>query len=174
MTDSDEGSAIVNKIHSRLTRIVVTGVFAIVAVGAATALFLGVQDRAAAQAAGDVLSLRGQTGIPDTNVVPPLEGQDTREGSFERAYRQQPPLIPHSIEGYEITRDFNQCVLCHDWPYNADQGAPKISETHYVSRDGTALDQLSPNRWFCTQCHVPQSNAKTIVNNDFKSALDVQ
>ncbi len=87
---------------------------------------------------------------------------------------QQPPLIPHSVEGYEITRDLNQCVQCHDWPFNVDQGAPKISETHSVNREGVALDRVSSNCWFCTQCHVPQSNAKTLVNNDFKSALDVE
>jgi len=173
VTDPDEGSAIVNKIHSKLSKFAVNAALVIIVAGGALVLSLSPKDHAAAQAAGDVLSLRGQAAIPDTNVVPQLESQDTREGSFERAYRQQPPLIPHSIEGYDITRDFNQCVQCHDWPFNVDQGAPKISETHYVDREGVALDHVSSNRWFCTQCHVPQSNAKALVNNDFKSAADL-
>lgn len=174
MTDPDEGSAIVNINLSRLNRLAVIGAIAIITAGAGTALSLCLQDHAAAQAAGDVRSLRGETEIPATNLVPAIENQDTREGSFERAYRQQPPLIPHTVDGYEITREVNQCVQCHDWPYNVDQGAPKISETHYIDRDGVALDQVSRSRWSCTQCHVPQSNARELVNNDFKSALDVE
>lgn len=172
MIDPDEGSAIVTRIPRTLTRLVVVCVLTVMTAG--IFIFSGVvQDHAAAQAAGGVRSLRGTTGIPDINTAPAPESQETRAGSFERAYRQQPPLIPHSIEDFEITRTVNQCMLCHDWPYNEDQGAPKISETHYINREGAALDQVSSNRWFCTQCHVPQSNAKDLVNNDFKSAADL-
>lgn len=173
MTDPDEGSAIVNTILSRLTRFAVIGACAILTAATATTLSLYLQSPAAAQTAGEVRSLRGDTAIPATEAVPELESPDTRSGSFERAYRQQPPLIPHTVEGDEITRTVNQCIQCHAWPYNVDQGAPQVSETHYVNREGVALDQVSSSRWFCTQCHVPQTNAKELVNNDFKSAADL-
>ncbi len=162
-----------NNIVFRLARFAVLGAFAVVTATGTTALFVAVHGRAAAQPGGEVWSLRGETKIPDTNRAPEPESQDTRAGSFERAYRQQPPLIPHSIEGDQITRGMNPCIQCHDWPFNVDQGAPKISETHYIDRGGVALDQVSSNRWFCTQCHVPQSNVKALVDNDFKSVLDV-
>lgn len=156
--------------YSRLTTLAALAVLSLMAV---MVLSVDVTEKAMAQQAGGVQSLRGEIEIPDQNVVPILPRQDTQAGSFERAYRQQPPLIPHKIDGYQIDRSVNQCMQCHDWPYNVDQQAPKISETHYISRDGVALDEVSPRRWFCTQCHAPQSNAKELVNNDFKSASDL-
>jgi cytochrome c-type protein NapB len=173
MIQPDEGSAAVNTTIKGFRKSAAAAAFAVLSLAAATALSINVPGRAAAQMAGEVNSLRGETEIPDENPVPVIERQDTQSGSFERAYRQQPPLIPHKIQSYQITRTVNQCIQCHDWPYNVDQGAPKISETHYFNRDGVALDQVSSNRWFCTQCHVPQSDAKELVRNDFKSALDL-
>jgi cytochrome c-type protein NapB len=146
---------------------------AVLSLAAVAALSLHATETAVAQQAGGVQSLRGEIQIPDENVAPTVAPQDTQAGSFGRDYRQQPPLIPHEIDGYQIDRAENQCMQCHDWPYNVDQEAPKISETHYISRDGVALDRVSPRRWFCTQCHAPQSNAKVLVHNDFKSALDM-
>lgn len=162
------------KMIKRYSRLTSFGALAALSFAAIAALSLQVTEKAVAQqASGDVQSLRGETYIPDDNVAPIMPRQDTQPGSFERAYRQQPPLIPHKIDGYQIDRAANQCMQCHDWPYNVDQEAPKISETHYIDRDGVALDQVSPRRWFCTQCHVPQSNAKELVHNDFKSAFDL-
>lgn len=157
-------------IHSKLTAVV-----ALVALAFAAMAVLSVpaSDPALAQQGNGVQSLRGSTDIPDDNVAPDQVRQETPTGTFERAYRQQPPLIPHKIDGYEIDLGVNQCIQCHDWPYNVDQGAPKISETHYRNREGIALDEVSRNRWFCTQCHVPQSNARELVTNNFKSALDI-
>lgn len=150
------------------------GASAVLSLTVVAALSLSISETAVAQQAGEVRSLRGETGIPDDSLKPVVAPQHTQEGSFARAYRQQPPLIPHTIDDYEISLKENQCMLCHDWPYNVDQGAPKISETHYISRDGVALDQVAPRRWFCNQCHVPQSDAKELVTNSFKSALDVK
>lgn len=121
---------------------------------------------------GAVMSLRGAIEIDENNAAKMVPKQDTK-GRFERAYRQQPPLIPHKIRGYEIDLKVNQCMGCHDWPNNVDFGAPKISETHYTDRDGVALDYVARTRWNCNQCHVPQVNAKELVDNEFKSALEV-
>lgn len=169
----NEGRVALYKMIKRYSKLTALGTLAVLSLTAVAALSLQVMDEAVAQQAGGVLSLRGETEIPDENVAPAQPRQDTQAGSFERAYRQQPPLIPHKIDGYQIDRSVNQCMQCHDWPYNVDQEAPKISETHYISRDGVALDQVSPRRWFCTQCHAPQSNAKELVRNDFKSSMDL-
>jgi cytochrome c-type protein NapB len=128
---------------------------------------------AAAQSDG-IKSLRGPTAIPDTSPPPPRESQETETGLLPRAYRQQPPLIPHSIEGYQIDLKENQCLMCHDWPNNTDVNAPLVSQTHYIGRDGIALDHVARNRWFCTQCHVPQENAPALVGNKFKSSVEVE
>lgn len=120
-------------------------------------------------------SLRGDVGLEDTNPPPAVMKQDMpADGMFGRAYRQQPPLIPHRIEGYQVTRDFNQCMTCHDWPANLKAGAPKVSETHYNDREGNRLDKVAGTRFFCTQCHVPQVDAKPLVNNTFQNATEVK
>ena len=169
----NEGRVTVYKMIKRYSKLTALGTLAVMSLAAVAALSLHVTEEAVAQQAGGVQSLRGETEIPDENVAPDQPRQNTQAGSFERAYRQQPPLIPHKIDGYQIDLSVNQCMQCHDWPYNVEQEAPKISETHYIDRDGVALDSVSPRRWFCTQCHAPQSNAKELVRNDFKSASDM-
>ena len=119
--------------------------------------------------AQEVKSLRGGTGIDEGDAAPKVYQQDT-SGRFTKAYRQQPPLIPHKITSYEIDLKVNQCMRCHDWPGNVEANAPKISETHYIDRDGVALDRVARTRWFCTQCHVPQANAPALVGNTFEPA----
>jgi len=117
------------------------------------------------------VSLRGDVELDQTGHVHELRDQNVGQ-RFQRAYRQQPPLIPHRIVKYQINLKVNQCLRCHDWPYNVEEGAPKVSETHYISRTGVALDRVAATRWFCTQCHVPQMRARALVPNTFKSAVD--
>ncbi len=139
---------------------------------AAVAVILFMADSSAQT--GQVKSLRGAADMEATVAPPQFRSHRTDGGRLARAYRQQPPLIPHEIEEYQIDLTDNQCLDCHDWPYNEDQGAPKISETHYTNRDGVALDQVARTRWFCTQCHVPQVDAAALVRNRFKSAIEIE
>lgn len=121
----------------------------------------------------EVKSLRGDVAIEENNPVPDVF--TVREGQHHgRAYRQQPPLIPHKIEKYEIDLKVNQCLRCHDWPNNSKENAPKVSETHYQDRAGNRLDQIAGTRWFCTQCHVPQTDALPLVDNKFMPATAVR
>jgi cytochrome c-type protein NapB len=118
-------------------------------------------------------SLREEA-LTELNAAPEVTRQSTPAEGFGRAYRQQPPLIPHKIDGYQITRDNNQCMTCHDWPANTRFNAPKISETHYVDRQGVRLDKVAGTRYFCTQCHVPQADAKPLVGNVFQNATQTK
>jgi nitrate reductase (cytochrome), electron transfer subunit len=120
-----------------------------------------------------IQSLRGDAPVEETTGGPEIERQKTGQ-RFARAYRQQPPLIPHKIDKYQINLKVNQCLRCHDWPYNVEEKAPKVSETHYSNRDGIALDKVTRSRWFCTQCHVPQDDAKDLVPNTFRSAFETK
>jgi len=121
----------------------------------------------------NVQSLRGGTalnvGAPAVDLKTVMEGEQ-----FERNYRQQPPLIPHDIADYQVDMKANQCIACHDWPQNVAVGAPKISETHYVDRNGKRLNKVSSARWFCTQCHVPQDEVEALVPNTFESSNDLE
>lgn len=117
-----------------------------------------------AQTAGGVSSLRG-AGVDEAVVVEPVFHQETTR--FNRDYRQQPPLIPHSVDQYQIDLKANQCLGCHDWSNAGDRGAPTLSMTHYLDRDGAEMDHVAGTRWFCNQCHVPQVNAPALVDNTF-------
>lgn len=126
-----------------------------------------------AYAGETVLSLRGVAAIDEDVAAADLNRQDTGK-RFTRNYRQQPPLIPHNIDKYEIDLKANQCLGCHDWPQNVEANAPKISETHYVSPTGVRLNKVSGSRWFCNQCHVPQAQAQALVPNTFTSSSEMK
>lgn len=84
-----------------------------------------------------------------------------------RNYPMQPPLVPHNIRGYEINLNVNKCMACHNRTRTEESQAPMISVTHYMDRDGNFLAEISPRRYFCNQCHVPQTDAKPVVKNEF-------
>lgn len=86
-----------------------------------------------------------------------------------RSFEQQPPLIPHKIEGYRIDFKVNRCLECHDRPFYKEEKAPKIGDSHYKDREGKELQHIWMGRYNCNQCHVPQANAQPLVSNTFSS-----
>jgi len=121
------------------------------------------------QAAEAVQSLRGRD-VSETEVAPGNYAVEKDHVPGAREYVQQPPLIPHKIDGYSITTNFNKCMDCHSWTRYRETGATKVSITHFKDRDGKELSNISPRRYFCNQCHVPQTDAKPLVENTFKKA----
>ena len=118
-----------------------------------------------AQQAANVQTLRN-TNIDGLNIVDDVYQQ--QEGREARNYRQQPPIVPHSLDQYQIDLRTNQCLTCHDWSNAGDRGAPTLSMSHYLDRNGTQLDTVAGTRWFCNQCHVPQADAPALVGNTFQ------
>ena len=93
----------------------------------------------------------------------PCRPSRCRNGSSTTSARcapipDQPPVIPHSIEGYQLSVNTNRCLSCHKREFTEGSGAPMISVTHYMTRDGQMLADVSPRRYFCTACHVPQAD----------------
>lgn len=117
-----------------------------------------------AQSNGGVNTLRGAA-VDDPVAVEDVFHQ--QEGRFSRNYRQQPPLVPHSIDQYQIDKKANRCLSCHDWTVAGERRAPTLSMTHYLDRNGAQLDVVAGTRWFCNQCHVPQADAPELVDNTF-------
>ena len=116
----------------------------------------------------DIASLRGIADL-DANSSAPEPKKYAKDGEpIARDYVQQPPLIPHKIHGYKINLKSNKCLSCHSWKNYREAGATKISQTHFEDRDKHVLANISPRRYFCTQCHVPQVNAPPLVTNKFK------
>lgn len=111
--------------------------------------------------------LRGPTPLNEEGpaaAMTPLKNTAEKE---VRNYPEQPPVIPHSIEGYQIDMNGNKCLSCHARARIAESLAPMISITHFMDRDGQFLATVSPRRFFCTECHVPQHVATPPVTNDF-------
>ncbi len=103
-------------------------------------------------------------------VIPDDENKDIKH---ERNYPDQPPTIPHTIRGYQITSNANKCLSCHNRANSAINQAPMISATHYMDRDGQVLAAVSPRRYFCVQCHVPQKEVKPLIENNFRTIDEV-
>ncbi|MEJ0018380.1 MAG: nitrate reductase cytochrome c-type subunit [Acetobacteraceae bacterium] len=103
--------------------------------------------------------------------VPRVITDDVRRG---RSYPEQPPIIPHTIDGYQVTLHANQCLTCHARQFIEGSGAPMISVTHFMDRDGQVLADVTPRRYFCSACHVPQSDVRPLVVNTFRDALQVR
>jgi cytochrome c-type protein NapB len=117
---------------------------------------------------GGQASLRGLTQLDVTNKADPFKRIPRDRSPFVSDYVYQPPLIPHRIRGYEISTNANKCLSCHSFRKARDSGATKISVTHYGTREGQILSDVSPRRYFCLQCHVTQSDTALLVDNDFK------
>ena len=126
---------------------------------------------AAAQVSdGHPKGLRGTAPL-DTEPVSPLMARmvndDIRKG---RAFAMQPPVIPHQIENYQVDKNFNKCMTCHGRDRVPDSQAPMVSVTHFMDRDNNFRSEISPRRYFCTQCHVAQMDVKVPVENTFIDA----
>ena len=100
----------------------------------------------------------------EANPIPDVVNSDVRQ---VRNYPDQPPLIPHKTDNYQIDRDANKCLTCHSRTAVEVSQAPMISVTHFMDREGQTLATVSPRRYFCTQCHVVQHDAKPLVTNEF-------
>lgn len=110
----------------------------------------------------------------DLSQSPEVSG--TQEGAIRMPKQQermalnyvnQPPMIPHSVDGYQVTGNTNRCLQCHGVEHYRATGAPRVSPTHFLDSDGKVLTHVAPRRYFCLQCHVPQTDAPPIVDNTF-------
>jgi nitrate reductase (cytochrome), electron transfer subunit len=117
--------------------------------------------------------LRGPTPLNEEPKAPRLANVENKDVKRGRAYTSQPPTIPHSIERYEITRNVNFCMYCHSRLRNEEFGAPMVSATHYMDREHDYLAEISPRRYFCTQCHVTQVEVSVPVDNTFEDVYDI-
>jgi cytochrome c-type protein NapB len=113
--------------------------------------------------------IRGPVPIPETNPSEAFK-YDRSDRPVPRSYAQQPPVIPHNVKGYQITKNVNMCMSCHARTRAPTTGATPVGKSHYLDRDGNQLANISTRRYFCLQCHVPQFNAEPLVPSTFKPA----
>ena len=111
--------------------------------------------------------LRGSTPLNEEGPAAPMTPMRNSAEKETRNYPEQPPVIPHSIDGYQIDINGNKCLSCHARARTAKSQAPMVSITHFMDREGQFLASVSPRRYFCTECHVPQNVIAPPVSNDF-------
>jgi cytochrome c-type protein NapB len=115
-----------------------------------------------------VTPLRGATPIPETSDSG-IYKMERHDRVIPRNHSWQPPIIPHNVKGYQITKNVNTCMVCHARSAAQRTGATPVAKSHYLDRDGKTLPTISTRRYFCLQCHVPQFDAEPMVDNTFRS-----
>lgn len=123
---------------------------------------------ACVQAAPFFDAMRGPVPITATTEPPRLGNAVNDDQRLKRNYSQQPPVIPHRIDGYQVDKNFNKCLDCHAREKTAFSQAVPVSTTHYVDRSGKVLAHISTRRYFCKQCHVAQEAVAPLVGNGFR------
>jgi cytochrome c-type protein NapB len=123
---------------------------------------------------GGQASLRGLTELNVTRKADPFKRVIKDRSPYVSDYVYQPPLVPHKIRGYEVSTNANKCLSCHSFKRSVESGATKISVTHYVTREGLVLSDVSPRRYFCLQCHVTQADTGLLIENSFKRVDSLQ
>ncbi len=119
------------------------------------------------QAQENIATLRGDTSLNQQGTPPVMPKVDNEDIKRKRNYPMQPPTIPHKIDNYQVDLKTNKCLSCHSRKLTEESRAPMISVTHYMDREGNFLADVSPRRYFCSQCHVIQTDAKPLVGNEF-------
>ena len=133
---------------------------------AATVLLSGVSSVGAQEKLVNEIGNVTIEGNSKVDMFRPEKDQQT----ITRNFQKQPPLIPHSVKGYVITQNFNKCMDCHSKERAEETGATKVAKSHYLDREDKKQSNISPRRYFCQQCHVPQFDAKPLVENTYKPA----
>jgi nitrate reductase cytochrome c-type subunit len=69
------------------------------------------------------------------------------------------PPIAHSIDGYLVTKQENNCLECHDKPRDIGKKRAKgmptpLPATHYAKLDGKP--EIASTYFGCTTCHKPK------------------
>lgn len=106
--------------------------------------------------------------IPE-NIAPAYTNPQKDAGNIPTTFPFQPPLVPHSVRGLQVTKNANQCLSCHSPEVSPTTGAPRVPESHFLDRDGKPTEGTSPRRYFCLQCHVQQTDVNPIIQNKFES-----
>src|SRR6478609_7868014 len=71
--------------------------------------------------------LRGPAPLNDEGPAPPMMPSRNTAERETRNYPEQPPVIPHSIDGYQIDMNSNKCLSCHARARTGESQAPMVS-----------------------------------------------
>ena len=90
---------------------------------------------------------------------------------ISRTFVGQPPMVPHTVEQYvPLTMEENACMECHHDGGNArpeDAADRRRAISRRRSSQVTASRRVEMSRFQCDTCHVPQVDAKELVDSKF-------
>lgn len=110
--------------------------------------------------------------------------------AIQRSFENAPPLIPHAVQDYIITRTDNECLLCHLPEKAKDKRVKSMPATHFTdyrpeikeTDKGFFVDaeenevvanetggELNQAMYYCNLCHVPQADIDPMVQNNFEA-----
>lgn len=115
----------------------------------------------------EVIAADAAPEVKDYSAKTPGVGQPQL---IARTFVGQPPLVPHSIEKYvPLTADENACLDCHLTDELRGQKVPRMGLSHFSATRKTADGKpaVEMTRFQCDSCHVPQVNAKELVDTKF-------
>ena len=116
---------------------------------------------------GDLYGIRGTSPLTADHAMLPQPKEALPDERQPRASYDSPPVIPHSILGDRLDLQGNDCLSCHGRTLTKDTPGAPMSITHFVDRNGKVSASLAPNRYFCTQCHLTQTQASPPIGNDY-------
>ncbi len=94
--------------------------------------------------------------------------ENTRRAPHAAATRCSRRRSRTKIDGYQLDKNANRCMLCHARSRTEQIQAPPVSVTHYMDREQQrAGRRLARAATSAPQCHVPQADAKPLVANGF-------
>lgn len=126
-------------------------------------------------ASEEPISLRKTGVFSEENLLAPLNYVGAAPGEsklMERGHADAPPQISHLIDA-NMTIDLkrNGCLECHEARKAKQKDAPAMPVSHYTDYTKAKPKKSRKyyqGRYLCTQCHVPQSDAKPLVSSTFK------
>jgi cytochrome c-type protein NapB len=136
------------------------------------AAFAAISGWSIAQQVAGVQTLRGaDTAAPDQAPAENKVYMGKKPGlqkPIDRTFKEQPPLVPHAVDNFdEITVTENQCMDCHSLEKYREKKAPKMGDSHLAFSSDGLKKVLTMDRYQCNTCHVPQVDAKPLVELNF-------
>jgi len=118
-----------------------------------------------------------------------IETEEELSQSFDRAFENAPPMIPHKLKGLvPITIENNMCLRCHMPDKSKEIGSTPLPQSHFTNYRPALTEQeglikvnaeeneviqedlgekLNSALFNCTLCHAPQAEVTVDIENLF-------
>ena len=97
-----------------------------------------------------------------------------KQKNLARSFKDAPPLIPHAMPTFDqISLGENKCLDCHSPDTYRQKDSPRVGDSHmqFVDTKDGMKRVVQMSRYQCTSCHVPQVDAKPLVDNAYISDI---